>query len=166
MSPESDCPVFNFGNPGNSTARLEITRASKKIQAFLCHAVSDKERVRKLYRELQRDGIEPWFDEESLFPGQDWELEIRRAIARSDAVIVCLSKGSSTKTGYVQKEIKLALDHADKRPEGAIFLVPAKLEECDIPERLARWQYVDLFLDNGYKKLLHSVQSSRKGSAV
>jgi len=38
--------------------------------------------------------------------------------AHSDAVIVFISKSSITKSGYVQKEIKFALDIAVKNPEG------------------------------------------------
>jgi hypothetical protein len=40
---------------------------------------------------------------------------------------------------YYKKEIKFALDEAEKQPEGTIFLIPLKLEECDVPERLQRW---------------------------
>jgi hypothetical protein len=50
----------------------------------------------------------------------------------------------------VQKEIKFALDVADEQPEDTIFLIPLKLEECDVPERLARWHWVDPVGPHGY----------------
>ena len=37
-------------------------------------------------------------------------LEIRKAVRHSDAVVVCLSQASTRKVGYVQKEIRQALD--------------------------------------------------------
>ena len=93
------------------------------LSVFLCHASDDKSVVRELYEKLQRDGFDPWLDEENLFPGQDWKYEITRAVRDSDAVLVCLSKHSVSKTGYVQKEIKVALEVADEQPEGAIFII-------------------------------------------
>jgi hypothetical protein len=127
------------------------------LKVFLCHAKSDKPAVRKLYQRLRAAGIDAWLDEEDLLPGQDWEREIPRAVRASDSVIVCLSCKSINKTGYVQKEIKFALDVADEQPEGAIFLIPLRLEECDVPERLSRWQWVDLFVPNGYERLMRAL---------
>jgi hypothetical protein len=160
--PDSDCPVFSFADDDSQKRPDEVPRlASNKVQAFLCYASSDKELVRKLYRDLLRDGIDPWLDEEKLLPGHDWDLEIRSAMAKSGVVVVCLSRNSVTRTGYVQKEIRQALDLADQRPQGAIFLIPAKLEDCPIPERLAHLQYVELFRGAGYAKLLKSIDSTR-----
>lgn len=71
---------------------------------------------------MYEENIEPWLDEENLLPGQDWSEEIRKAIKTIDIVIVCMSKYAISKTGFVQKEIKFALDEADKQPEGTILL--------------------------------------------
>lgn len=144
-----------------NTEIIKIRQSNKNInqglQVFLCHSSSDKPKVRELYQRLRNDGISPWLDEEDLLPGFDWQIEIPKAVQSSDVVIVCLSKDSVTKTGYVQKEIKQALDVADEQPEGRIFIIPLKLEECDIPKRLSRWQWVNLFSDNGYQRLLRSL---------
>ena len=67
--------------------------------------------------------MEPWLDEESLLPGQDWDMEIQSALRKADVILVCLSKNSVTKEGYVQKEIKKSLDIADEKPEGELFLI-------------------------------------------
>ncbi len=129
------------------------------LTVFLCYASDDKEAVRSLYRRLGSDRIRAWFDEEDLLPGQDWDLEIRKAVAKSDAVIVCLSRRSVAKTGYVQREIEIALDAADKQPEGTIFIIPAKLEPTDVPIRLQKWQWVSLTGEGGYKRLLSALRA-------
>ena len=36
--------------------------------------------VRGLYIRLTKDGVDAWLDKEKLLPGQDWELEIRKAV--------------------------------------------------------------------------------------
>lgn len=136
-----------------------MTEAKRPIRVFLCHASQDKPSVRGLYKRLNAEGwIDPWLDEEKLLPGQDWDLEIRKAIREADAILVVLSRKSITKEGYVQKEIKRALDIADEKPDGTIYIIPARLEEYDSPERLQRWHRVDLFDSKGYKRLLSALQ--------
>ena len=58
--------------------------------------------VRELYGQLlAKCWIDPWLDEEKLFPGQDWDMEIEKAVEAADAVLVCLSNNSISKEGYV-----------------------------------------------------------------
>ena len=121
---------------------------------FLCHSSGDKVAVRKLYRRLRRDRIDAWLDEKHLVPGQKWNFEITKAIRASDVVVVCLSQASINKEGFVNKEIRMALDLADEKPDGTIFLIPAKLEECRVPDRLLQWQWGNLFESKGYAQLL------------
>lgn len=99
---------------------------NRKLKVFLCHSKDDKPKVYELYRRLVSDGFDVWLDEEKLMPGQDWDLEIRKTVRNTDVVIVCLSNSSVTKSGYVQKEIRFALDVADEKPEGTIFIVPVR----------------------------------------
>jgi len=48
----------------------------------LCHAHADRDPVRGLPEggRLTKDGVDAWFDKAKLLPGQDWELEIRKAV--------------------------------------------------------------------------------------
>ena len=133
--------------------------AKRQLRVFLCHTTGDIARVRDLYRRLGIDGFDVWLDEERLLPGQDWQREIAKAVSTSDALIVCLSHLAVSKAGYMQKEIQFALDVADEHPEGTIFLIPLKLEECEVPERLSRWRWVSLFEKLGYEKLIRALRS-------
>ena len=130
----------------------------QKLVVFLCHSSTDKPKVRKLYQQLNIEGIAPWLDEEDILPGQDWQQEITKAVRSANVVLVCLSQNSITKTGFVQKEIKHALDIADEQPEGEIFIIPVRLEECNVPDRLSRWQWVNIFEDNGYIRLMKALK--------
>lgn len=89
---------------------------------------------------------------------KDWQREIKKAVRRADIVLVCLSSSSINKTGYVQKEIREVLDVADLQPEDTIFVIPVKLEECVVPERLTKWQWVDFFKRNGYEQLMTALR--------
>ncbi len=130
----------------------------RPLKVFLCHARDDKSKARELYRYLKKRGIQPWLDAENLLPGQNWQTEIPQAIETSDAIIICLSKSSVDKEGYVQKEIKFALDKALEMPEGRIFIIPARLDECDVPRSLGNYQWVDLFEENGHQRLMKSLK--------
>jgi hypothetical protein len=96
-------------------------------------------------------------DEESLIGGDLWGSAIREALRSADIAIVCLSPRSVTKTGFVQKEIAIALDFAEYRPEGQAYVLPVLLEPCQIPDRLARWHALDLSQMNGWQRLLQAL---------
>jgi formylglycine-generating enzyme required for sulfatase activity len=120
--------------------------ASRPLRIFLCHSSSDKPTVRELYQKLSTEGwIDVWLDEEKLLPGQDWNYEIELALDKSDAVIVTLSTDSVSKEGYVQKELRFALDIALEKPEGTIFILPVRLDDCERPRRLRSIQGIDYF---------------------
>jgi hypothetical protein len=148
-------------------AMPDIGRApTRLLRVFLCHSSADKPAVRNLYQRLLADGVDPWLDEEKILPGQDWELEIKKAVRESDVIIVCLTRSSVTREGFVQKEIKEALDVGDQKPEGTIFVIPVKLEECIVPDRLRRWQWVNLFEANGYEKLMRALRARATALAI
>jgi TIR domain len=145
-----------YANQRMSVVRLEPT--SRDLRIFLCHSSEDKPRVRELWHRLRSDGMDPWLDEKSLLPGQDWRLQITRAVRQSDIVIVCLSSTSIIKEGFVNKEITFALDLADEKPEGVLFIIPLRLDQCTVPDRLARWHWVNLFETDGYARLVESLR--------
>jgi TIR domain len=126
-------------------------------RVFLCHSKADKTAVRNLYFQLRGEGLRLWLDEKDLLPGTLWKSEIPKAIRLSKAVIVCLSGNSVNKAGYVHKEIKIALDVADEQPEGTIFIIPVRLDECVVPDRLMEYHWVDLFEPQGYEQLLNTL---------
>jgi hypothetical protein len=135
----------------------------RKLRVFLCHASQDKPVVRELHQRLKAEGwIDPWLDEEKLLPGQDWNLEIERAVENSDAVIVCVSGVSVAKEGYVQKELRRILDIALEKLEGAIFILPVRLDDCGFPRQLKDKQFLDYFpisnRDSAFEKLKASLK--------
>jgi TIR domain-containing protein len=120
--------------------------AQHKLRVFLCHASQDKPVVRELYQRLLAENwIDPWLDEEKLLPGQDWNLEIERAVETSDAVIVCVSSMSVAKEGYVQRELRQVLNIALEKLEGAIFVIPVRLDDCSKPNQLRDRHFLDYF---------------------
>ncbi|MBK7319275.1 toll/interleukin-1 receptor domain-containing protein [Candidatus Villigracilis affinis] len=134
----------------------------RPLRVFLCHASQDKPAVRELYNALKSEGwIDPWLDKAKILPGQDWEFVIEKAVDDSDVVIVCLSGQSVTKEGFVQREIRYAYDIALEKPEETIFLIPLRLDDCNVPRKLRTLHWVDYFgfdKKNSYADLLEALK--------
>jgi hypothetical protein len=147
----------NASVPASKIGPMEELRISPSLRVFMCHASDDKPAVRELYERLKRASIDPWLDAEDILAGQAWRYEIEKAVRSTHIVLVCLSKRSASKTGFVNREIRIALDVADQQPEGTIFVIPLKLEECDVPDRLRQWQWVNLYEEKGFEKLMRAL---------
>ncbi len=134
-----------------------VFEPSGRVRVFLAYAEEDRAHVKKLYDDLQEAGFEPWMDQEKLLPGQNWPRAIERALELSDFFVGCFSRRSTLKRGHFQCELRYALDLAARAPLEDIFLVPVRLDDCDIPRHIAqRTQYMDLFpdWDHGVRKLI------------
>jgi len=93
-----------------------------------------------------------------LLPGQLWQREIPKAVQASEVVIVCLSNKVRGRDGFISQEITSALDVAQELPEGTIYIIPLRLEVCEVPERLAKFHWVNWYDEVGYGRLLVALQ--------
>ena len=141
---------------------------SKKseIQIFLAHANEDKKRVREIYHRLKELGYRPWLDEVDILPGLNWEQEIQKAIRDSQIFMACFSQKSIGKDGYIQKELRIALDKLAEKPPNTIFVIPLRLEDCQLPDlqqtqlgiRLRSIQWLDYWNPNSFERLERSIE--------
>ncbi len=129
---------------------------------FISYARQDSDAAQRLYNDLTSGtDLKPWLDKEDLVAGLSWDLQIRKAIKKSRYFIALFSSTSVNKRGYVQKEFRKAIEVLDEFPEGEIFAIPVRLDECEIPyERFGEIERVDLFpdWDKGIQKLLKTFQ--------
>jgi hypothetical protein len=137
---------------------IQIPSPAHGLVVFLCHCSEDKAAVREIDRALKSDGFQPWLDEDDIFPARAWNAEIEQGLRSSHAVVVCLSKTFSRKEGYVQKELRYAIDLAREKPDGTVFLIPIRLEESEILPSLADLQFIDWFKHDGHDKLLRALR--------
>lgn len=124
------------------------TQRPAPVKVFICYAREDQEIARRLYADLKNAGVGPWMDCEDLSPGQKWRMAINQVLKDSSFVIALLSSRSLSKQGFVQKELKKALDLLDHVPDSEIFLIPVRLEDCEPQdEKLQELHWVDLLPD-------------------
>jgi formylglycine-generating enzyme required for sulfatase activity len=140
---------------------------ARKLNLFISYASQDLDQVRALYRRLTAEPwISVWFDKEVLLPGMDWDLEIYKGLRTADLILVCLSKASVAKEGYVQKEFKRTLSYAEEKPEGTIFVIPVRLDDCQLPLKFQQWQWLDYFDPSAHDKLLRSLKIRAEGLGI
>ena len=141
---------------------------SESIKVFISYAHEDYNAARRLYDELRLLGTEPWLDKECILPGQRWEFAIETAIHESNYVVFILSSNSTAKRGYIQKELRIALDVLDTIPESQIFLIPAKLDDTTPTHpRLRELQWVKMYpsWDEGFAKIIRVLDFAREANA-
>lgn len=124
----------------------DLSLQRKKV--FICYAREDEKAAIRLYAELKECGLLPWRDKIAILPGENYKLAIRGAIKGSRYFVPLLSSASVQKVGFVQKELRYAIDNSYNYPQGTINIIPARLDECKIPfDELEELEYVDLFPD-------------------
>ncbi len=127
---------------------------------FVCYAHEDRDTVRPISLLLRAVGHNAWMDEDSLAPGSVIKPAIRKAIEDSDFFVACLSAHSVNKRGFVQRELKMALDVLEEFPEDAIFVVPLRLDNCTVPDSLKSRAWIDMFEPGAKMRLLRAFTGS------
>jgi CheY-like chemotaxis protein len=122
--------------------------------AFISYVREDTDQVDWLQEMLEAAGVRVWRDTADLWPGEDWRIKIQEAIT-SDALvfIACFSTRSVARPkSYQNEELTLAAEQLRQRRPGDPWLIPVRLDDCDIPaiglgggRTLASIQRVDLF---------------------
>jgi len=136
-------------------SRTALTQ--RRLKVFLSYSTGDRRVVRRLYRRLKADGFDAWLDQENLAPGDDWKKTIEDEVRATDAMAVCISRGSVNKEGFLNREIKIALDEADLRQPGRILIIPVKLQEVEVPRQLRDFHWADLPQSRGYERLVRAL---------
>lgn len=128
-----------------------------KKQIFLSYAREDRILVEDLYDRLKTSGYEPWMDTKNVKGGELWDRRISLALKNSDFILVCLSKFAVNKRGYLQKEIKEALNIWKEKLADDIYLIPIRLDNCDVPDLLRDFQWINYFEESGWEILTNSL---------
>jgi hypothetical protein len=128
------------------------------------HNQLDRAVARQLYGDLVAAGHAPWLDEKDLLPGEDWASRIRQEILECRHFVALLSSRSLNKRGFVQKELRMALDVLETIPIDERFLIPLRLDSCyPKDERLAKLHWADLFpdYDDGLGRLFRTLKATK-----
>ena len=161
---------------GASSQRLGMKRSPvlppeevrKDTKVFISYAREDIAYAVRLFVRLEEAGFRPWIDEHSLLPGESWGEAIDGAIRSADFFIACLSRDSVAKRGYVQREFRKALDLWTEKLDSDIYLIPVRLDDCEVPVALSRFQWVDFHHGAGWPDIMRAITEGlrRRGRIV
>jgi hypothetical protein len=129
--------------------------------AFFCHAKEDKIKVQEIGSRLLEDGFLTWYDDKDLLPGDDWEQVIEGEIEGCDYFLAFLSSQSVKKAGYVNRELRYALEQRERKPFRHRFIIPILLDECTPPRELKSIHFIRMWEPGSYEKLLKALQERK-----
>lgn len=133
-----------------------MTAGGPPGHAFVSYVHEDSQEVDRLVNFLEAYGVTIWRDREQLWPGDDWRIEIRRAIQDGAlAFIACFSDASETRTtSFQNEELVLAAEEYRLRRPGVPWIFPVRFGDVQLPKydlgagrTLDSIQRVDLFGD-------------------
>ena len=103
---------------------------------FLSYVREDSDDVDQIERLLTAAGVSVWRDKNDLWPGEEWKLRIKEAITGHALVMVaCFSSTSVARDRtHMNEELVLAIDELRLRPPNKPWLIPVRLDECDLPK--------------------------------
>lgn len=137
----------------------ELIMANK---VFISYAKEDIETAIEIYNFLKTNGYDPWLAKEKILPGQIWHTEILSALKKADFIILLLSKISVEKRGFVQKEYKLAQEYCEEKLDSDIYIIPCKIDDCEVPGALSRFQWAELKQDGFFNSILASLEKQNE----
>src|SRR5207244_9992543 len=120
---------------------------------FISHSHKDKDFVDRLAAELAFRRRHVWVDRWELRVGESILNRIQEALTEASGLIIVLSK-ASVGSEWCKKELSAGL--LRELDERQVIVLPALLEDCDIPLFLRDKKYADFRtnFDNGLKELL------------
>ncbi len=134
---------------------------------FISYAREDHDIALRLYDDLRRAGLAPWLDRKDIRAGEDWRIAIRNGLRSATHVIAIISQHSVNKRGFVQHELRQALELLDEMPPGQIYIIPVRLDRS-VPnhDRLNELQRVNLFegYEVGLRQILEALRATSQSS--
>jgi hypothetical protein len=135
-----------------------LTRQRERQRVFLIYAREDLERVRDLAERLREQGFHPWLDVDEITPGQVWQRAVIRALEESAVALVLVSHHLQ-KNGFVQDELKTAVETLQERDPDVSPVIPVRLDDAPVPERLAHVHWVDWSAPDGPARLFAGLKT-------
>jgi TIR domain-containing protein/uncharacterized protein DUF3298 len=127
------------------------------MKIFLGYPSERMSEAKRVWTFLSSLGLDIWFNEDRVLPGQIWRREQDAAQETADLILHIISPEVLNRAGEVQRELKRTLELADSRPFGDMFLIPIRVEGAPLPTELSRFQYVDLQREDWQYRLCKSI---------
>lgn len=126
------------------------------FKLYISYSRQDKELINRLSGDLSKYGIDPFYDDNILQVGNEWQKQLTRAITESDGILILITNNSIS-SKYVMNELGMARVFA-MNSENKKLLIPVIYGNVEIPEFIQDIQVV--FWKQNYKEFLNKIVDS------
>lgn len=140
--------------------RSLTAKAIEFYSCFISYSNKDDEFAKRLYNDLQSEGVRCWFASEDLRIGDKFRVRIDESIRLYDKLVLVLSK-NSVSSEWVGDEVEAALEK-EAAQGGKVVLFPLRLDDAVMeiksgwPAKVRRTRHIGDFSDwknhDSYKK--------------
>jgi uncharacterized protein YjbI with pentapeptide repeats len=102
-------------------------KAIEFYSCFISYSGKDEAFAKRLYNDLQSEGVRCWFAPEDLKIGERFRVRIDESIRLYDKLLLVLSE-NSVASEWVEKEVETAFEK--EREQGKIVLFPVRLDDA------------------------------------
>lgn len=127
---------------------------------FICYSKEDSKNAQWVNDKLKSAGFETWIDVDML-GGTEWDPGTQAAISEEvDYFVVLQSKAMlKKKQGYCYKEIRIALERQKEFRPGDIFIIPTRIDDCNMIKSLKPYDCIDLHGEGGIEQLINTIKN-------
>jgi len=123
-------------------------------QVFMCHTSGDKPIVGKLAEQLISKGVDVWYDDWEIGPGDSFVQKIEEGLSGCDVFVIVISE-NSVGSKWVGEELSSAIV---RRIEGQARIIPVRLDDTPVPTVINHLHWVKMRpFEEGLEKLLKGV---------
>ncbi|NND50979.1 MAG: toll/interleukin-1 receptor domain-containing protein [Flavobacteriaceae bacterium] len=128
----------------------------KDDRIFFSYSRNETEFAMNLAKQLQEAGASVWIDQMNIKAGDLWDKAVEEALTNASTLLLIISK-HSVKSQNVVDEVAWAIAEGKK-------LIPVLMEDCEMPMRWRRFQYVDFSqsYDQGIEHLITHLGLEKK----
>jgi formylglycine-generating enzyme required for sulfatase activity len=144
---------------------------TEQFDVFLCHNSKDKPLVETIADQLRLRGLNPWLDKASLAGGDQFTIEIEKAIVNSKSAVIFF--GNNGVGNWQKREIGVCYSRSvDASKEGLVFkVIPVLLPGVtEVPKdqmflrEIHRISFLDLKHKDAFKQLESAIRSKEPQS--
>ena len=130
---------------------------------FISYSNEDYSFAKDLFERLSSDGVNCFFDKETIQWGDNWILSLAEALAKADYVILIISRNYITSKWTTYESTIAMIDD----PNGETRKIrPLLLDDCELPNRLKTIQYIDVSSKELFEKNYPTICTELGGKII
>lgn len=128
-------------------------RILRRRRIFIMYSREDLPSAESITKTLRDMGYRPWLDVEEITPGERWAYAAGKGLAESAVALLLVSKNLNLESGFVAKELEVAMAKMRSRDQAFSPVIPVLLDETEVPQQLREVHAVDMSSKQGIDQL-------------